>query len=224
MAGSTYPWRSGPGVAGTTIDTPDEAPAMIVPAARSEPTTETAAETVAEAEVNETGAAPSRWRVQPSASSLSFSTTQGGSPIRGRFTDWSADILFSPDALDASRVRVTVSMSSFVTEDAESRGVLGGAEWFDTASNPSAVFFADRFRALGGDRYEASGALRLKGVSRPATLRFRLTIDGDTARMSGTTTLDRTAFGVGTGEWAGTDDIPAAVSVRTELRASHVGD
>lgn len=165
---------------------------------------------------------PSRWRVRAAESRLTFSTTQSGSPIRGRFREWSADIVFSPEALDRSRVRVTIDMASFATEDADSQGVLGGAEWFDVSGHATATFTADRFRSLGGDRYEARGTLRLKGVSSPATLRFTLTIDGDTARMTGTTTVNRTAFGVGTGEWAGTDDIPADVSVETTVVATRV--
>ncbi len=172
-----------------------------------------------EAETPE-AAQPFRWTVNRAQSRLSFSTSQSSSPIRGRFADWSADILFSPDALDASRVRVTVAMASFATEDSDSQGVLGGSQWFDTASHAEAVFSAERFRALGGDRYEARGTLRLKGVTRGAVVRFTLKIEGDTAWMTGTASLDRTAFGVGTGEWAGTDDIPAQVAVDVTIVAT----
>ena len=162
---------------------------------------------------------PARWRVEEAGSSLTFSTTQSGAPIRGRFRRWTADIVFSPDALEQSRVSVTVDMGSFATEDSDSQGVLAGSEWFDVANHARATFVAERFRSLGSDRYEARGSLRIKGVSRPATLGFTLKIDGDTARMTGSTRLDRTAFGVGTGEWAGTDDIPGTVQVETTVVA-----
>ncbi|MBB5744989.1 cytochrome b/b6 domain-containing protein [Brevundimonas variabilis] len=161
----------------------------------------------------------SRWRVQNAGSRLAFSTTQSGAPIRGQFRSWTADIVFSPEALDQSRVRVVVDMGSFATDDSDSQGVLAGSEWFDVANHAQATFSATRFRRLGPDRYEARGSLRIKGVSRPATLQFTLTIEGDTARMAGTTRLDRTDFGVGTGEWAGTDDIPGAVQVETTVVA-----
>jgi polyisoprenoid-binding protein YceI len=46
-----------------------------------------------------------------------------------------------------------------------------------------------------------------------------LKIDGDRAEVSGVTTLDRTTFGVGQGEWASTDQIPAKVTVRIVLAA-----
>jgi len=44
-------------------------------------------------------------------------------------------------------------------------------------------------------------------------------MDGDKACVRGVTTLDRTAFGVGQGEWASTDQIPAKVTVAVDLRA-----
>ena len=216
-AAAVYPWITAKAPAPASASGPSatvQAEALPVPT----PSVADPAPTV-EAEVPET-AQPSRWTVNRARSRLSFSTSQSGSPIRGRFADWSADILFSPDALDASRVRVTVAMASFATEDSDSQGVLGGSQWFDTASHADAVFSADRFRALGGDRYEARGSLRLKGVTRGAVVRFTLKIEGDTARMAGTATLDRTAFGVGTGEWAGTDDIPGQVAVDITIVAT----
>ncbi|WP_296459405.1 YceI family protein [Phenylobacterium sp.] len=70
--------------------------------------------------------------------------------------------------------------------------------------------------ARGGARY---AAVALRGVSRPLSLPFRLTIDGDRATVSGVTSLDRTAFGVGQGEWQNTDQIPARVTVRIDPKA-----
>ncbi len=222
IVAATYPWTSSASrsVAAATPQQPLQdagAPTTEVPIPAP---TQTAPTEAVAAAVEAPDTAPSRWRARAADSRVTFSTTQSGSPIRGRFRDWSADIVFSPEALEASRVRVTIDMTSFATEDSDSQGVLGGAEWFDVANHARATFTANRFRSLGGDRYEARGTLRLKGVSSPATLRFTLTIEGDTARMTGTTTLDRTAFGVGTGEWAATDDIPASVSVETTIVAT----
>jgi len=73
---------------------------------------------------------------------------------------------------------------------------------------------------VADDRYVAHGRLTLRGVSRPVNLPFRLQIDGDKARVRGVTTLDRTAFGVGQGEWTSTDQIPAKVTVNVDLRAT----
>ncbi len=152
-------------------------------------------------------------------SSLTFATSWGGEAIQGRFDSWTADILFSPDALDRSRVSVSIDMSSASSGDEQRDASLPGSDWFDTAVHPKATFVATRFDKTGEGRFVARGKLTLRGVSRPVDLPFRLKIDGDRAEVSGVTNLDRTTFGVGQGEWTSTDQIPARVTVRIALKA-----
>jgi polyisoprenoid-binding protein YceI len=156
--------------------------------------------------------------VQP-GSSLNFTTAWSGEAIQGRFGRWTADIVFAPDDLEHSKVTVSIDMASADTGDAQRDQTLPAADWFDTATHPKAVFTADRFESTGEGRYVAKGKLSLRGVSRPLSLPFRLTIDGDRASVRGVTSLDRTAFGVGQGEWTSTDQIPAKVTVRVDLKA-----
>jgi polyisoprenoid-binding protein YceI len=54
------------------------------------------------------------------------------------------------------------------------------------------------------------------------TLNFTLTIDGDRAHASGSTQLDRSAFGVGSGEWAATTEIGADVAVKFDFSANRI--
>jgi cytochrome b561/polyisoprenoid-binding protein YceI len=164
-------------------------------------------------------AGPSKWAVN-SGSTLAFSTSWGGSAIDGRFDRWTADILFSPDALDKSKVTVSIYLASAVTGDAQRDQSMGGSDWFDIGAHPKATFTATRFEKTGTDRYVAHGQLTLRGVSKPQRLPFTLKIEGDKARVSGVTTLDRTAFGVGQGEWKSTDQIPAEVKVSVNLTAT----
>ena len=75
----------------------------------------------------------------------------------------------------------------------------------------------DRTEYSDGDVIEynpATGALNASGI-KSATLK----IEGDKARVSGVTTLDRTAFGVGQGEWTSTDQIPAEVKASLQRTA-----
>jgi cytochrome b561/polyisoprenoid-binding protein YceI len=182
----------------------EEAPALAPPAA------------VAAAEA--TPLEPSHWAVQPGGT-LAFQASWSGTPIDGAFKSWNADILFDPDALDRSKVTVSIDIASAATGDAQRDSSLPTADWFDAAAHPKATFTASRFRKTGTDRYVADGRLTLRGVSRPLSLPFTLKIDGDTARASGTATLDRTAFGVGQGSWAATDQIAGAVKVSFKLTA-----
>ncbi|MDP3748389.1 MAG: YceI family protein [Phenylobacterium sp.] len=161
---------------------------------------------------------PSRWAVAP-GSTLGFATAFSGTPIEGRFQRWRADIVFDPDALDRSNVRVEIEVASADTGDSQRDEVLPSGDWFDAASHPKAVFAARRFRKTGTDRYVAEGELTLRGATKPLRLPFTLKIDGDTARLTGVTSLDRTAFGVGQGEWTNTDQIPAKVTISVDLTA-----
>ena len=188
------------------------------PAPAVEPPPITAAAPAPSAEPTPASTAPVAWKIQ-SGSTLSFATTWSGDAVEGRFDRWTADILFSPDALDSSRVSVAIDLASVNTGDAQRDASLPTSDWFDAATHPKATFTATRFEKTGEGRFVAHGKLSLRGVSRPLDLPFRLKIDGDRAEVSGVTSLDRTAFGVGQGEWANTDQIPAKVSVRIALKA-----
>ena len=191
-------------------EAPIETPQAAAPVAVE---TAPAAETPAEA------AAPSAWKVN-AGSTLGFATAWGGSAIEGRFDRWTADILFSPEALDKSKVSVSIDLASAVSGDSQRDESMQGADWFDVASHAKATFTASRFEKTGENRYVAYGTLTLRGVSKPQRLPFTLKIEGDKARVSGVTTLDRTAFGVGQGEWKSTDQIPAEVKVSVNLTAT----
>ncbi|OXE36654.1 MAG: cytochrome B [Phenylobacterium zucineum] len=153
-------------------------------------------------------------------SSLGFALSWGGEPIAGRFDKFTADIVFGPGALKASRVKVVIDLASAVTGDPQRDQSLPTADWFDTATHPQAIFTAERFEKTGQGRFTAHGKLSLRGVTRPVDLPFRLRIEGDKAHMSGVTTIDRTVFGVGQGEWKATDQIPAEVKVSVQLTAT----
>ncbi len=161
---------------------------------------------------------PFAWKVAP-GSSLNFETKWSGDPVQGRFNSWKADILFSPDALDKSKVTVTIDMTSAKTGDEQRDASLPAGDWFDAATHPKAIFTATKFEKRGEGSFVAHGALDLRGVKKPVDLPFKLKIVGDRAQMTGETSLDRTVFGVGQGEFTATDQVPAKVTVRVQVNA-----
>ncbi|MBU3077795.1 YceI family protein [Sphingomonas quercus] len=164
-------------------------------------------------------AAPVKWTVNRARSSLGFASHWSGGPIDGRFDRWDATISFHPDALAGSSVKVTIDMASAHTGVTDTESSLPEDDWFAVKAHPRATFTASDFRHLGGERYEARGTLDLRGVARPLVLPFTLAITGKTARMTGEVKIDRTSFGVGQGEWASTDDVPALVTVNVRITA-----
>lgn len=132
----------------------------------------------------------SDWAVE--TGSLSITVTQLGAPVTGTFEDWTAAIDYDPD-IGTGTVSVTVAISSLTLGSVTGQAL--GTEFFDATTHPTAEFAAEITRA--GDDHVAEGTLTLKGARLPVTLPFSLEIEGDTARMTGATTVQRLAFGVG---------------------------
>ena len=164
-------------------------------------------------------AAVAAWSVNAAASKLSFQSSVGGAGFTGQFNRWTADIHFDPKKLAASSVLVKVDMASAKTGDGDRDSALPGADWFNTSRFAQASFACRTFKDLGGGRFAAMGTLTMRGVSRPLTLPFQLTIAGNQAKMNGTTTINRSQFGVGQGQFAGADTVPFDVHLTVSLVA-----
>ena len=164
-------------------------------------------------------AAPTVWTVDPAASKLAFQGAVSGTSFTGAFQRWSAQIVFDPKALAASHVTVLVDLASAASGNADRDQTLPTTDWFWVAKFARATFVSHAFRDLGGGRYVADGDLTLRGVTRPVSLPFTLAIAGDKATMSGSTAFDRTAFGVGQGQWKTGDVVATKVGVNVSLTA-----
>jgi len=195
---------------------PASAPAAAVPAG-ADTANAVAAQTPAPTSAEPTPAGP--WTVK-AGSTLGFTSSWSGQAIEGAFRSWDAHIVFSPDDLTHSKIVVSVNIGSVSTGDAQRDATLPTDDWFAAAAHPKATFTATHIRKIGEGRYLADGTLDLKGVKAPLSLPFTLAIAGDTAKARGTVSIDRTHFGVGLGEWAATDSIPALVKVSFALNAT----
>lgn len=164
-------------------------------------------------------AAPPAWTVDAAESRLTFTGTQMGAKFEGRFQRFASAIAFAPDDLAASRVIVTIDMASADTANRDRDGLLPQRAWFDVATSPEGRFETTAFRHLGGNRYEATANLTIRGRAKQVIAPFTIDITGDSARVAGATTLNRSDFGVGEGEWASGAVVGLDVEVRFTLSA-----
>jgi polyisoprenoid-binding protein YceI len=164
-------------------------------------------------------AAPAKWTVDKATSRLGFRAAFAGQAVRGTFRRWDADIAFDPKALATSKATVTVQTASAVTGDPSKDQALPTADWFDVAHFPRATFATTAIKDLGGGRYQATGTLSLRGASRPIILPFTLTITGGEAKMIGSAVVNRSAFGVGQGQFKDADTVPFNVAIEVALTA-----
>lgn len=164
----------------------------------------------------ESAATTTRGNWSVTEGSLGFSINQMGAAVEGSFASWTADITFDESASNGKHGKVTVSidMTSLtlgsVTDQAK------GPEFFDTATHKTATFTADILPSPTG--YTAQGNLTLHGSSHPVALPFTLNITGDTATMTGTTSLDRRDFGIGAG-YADEETVGFTATVSVALTA-----
>ena len=201
----------------TTMSEPATAPS--VPDAAVAKTEADATDELADTEEAAPDAAPRKWTVA-SGGALGFAARWNGDPVNGSFKSWSANILFDPGALEGSSIDVSIDLTSVDTGDSQRDGTLTDSDFFDSSRFAKASYRATRFRALGGNRYRADGTLSLRGVNKSVPLDFTLDIDGNRARARGTATIDRTSFGVGQGDYAGTTEIAGPVAVSFDFRAT----
>lgn len=156
------------------------------------------------------------WVVDPAASSLRFIGSAQGESFEGRFEQFQASIRFDPAALETARFDVSITLASADSKNEERDGTLVGADFFHVEQYPLARFVATEFAATATG-FEARGALELRGTRQPVTLAFTWKPGATGARLDGSATLDRTAFGVGGGDWADPGMIAHAVEVKTTL-------
>ncbi len=175
-------------------------------------------EEVPEAEESAAAAGPPpQWTIRPGGS-LRFAVDNAGSAMNGSFARWSGDIVMDPDNPQTARIAIDIDLASASMGDATQDTMLRGAEFLAAGSNPTATWRSSSVRALGGGRYEAQGTLSLKGASRPQSIRFTLSGEGAQRQVTGSATIDRNAFGVGTGENAA--GLAGNVSVNFAFSAS----
>ena len=164
--------------------------------------------------------APSRWQVLPGGK-LGFRVAVNGEAVDGTFSGWSADIVFDPEKPEAGSITVRIPLLSVSSGDDTRDTMLKGEDFFG-GGPATAVFRSASIKRSGADRYIAAGTLSMNGARRPVTLAFGLKVAGDKAKAAGTATLDRTAFAVGKGEWASTDQIAGKVDVNFDFEAKRL--
>jgi polyisoprenoid-binding protein YceI len=168
-------------------------------------------------------AAPPAWTVDKGGSKLAFRSSFSGMPFEGVFNRWDAQIAFDPKQLGASKVNVVIDMGSASTHEETRDEALPSDDWFAVKQFPRASFTASSFKSLGGNRYQAAGVLTIRGVSRPVVLPFTLNIAGPVAKMQGQLVVNRTAFGVGQGEFKSAETVPLDVTIAVDLTAHRAG-
>ncbi|RDI42101.1 YceI family protein [Aquicella lusitana] len=162
----------------------------------------------------------SEWQILSGESSITFSGIQNNAPISGKFKKFNGIIVFDPDQLSASKVRIVIDINSVSTSYSDLTSALLTSDWFNAKRFPEAVFEANHFTKTGENKYEAKGNMTI----RDKTVPIKITFEGEPLsdnkwRAKGSTILKRLVFGIGQGEWESTDEVKNEVKVNFSITA-----
>ncbi len=159
--------------------------------------------------VSSVSAAARSWDLDKAHSNIYFGVTHIYSKVNGLFNDFSLDVNFDPENLEQSSFLFTIEVDSINTNIAKRDKHLISDDFFDAGNFPQILFQSAGITSTGDDVYNVAGTLTIKGVNYDVTLPLKLegisehpTKKGtDVAGFNGTLTIDRLAFGVGTGKF-----------------------
>ncbi|MCO5122492.1 MAG: YceI family protein [Rhizobacter sp.] len=156
-------------------------------------------------------------RLLPAQSEITFTSRQMGVPVTGRFRDFDADIAFDPRRPEAAQIRIDIDLASVTLASSEVEAELATPGWFDSRRTPRARFASSAVKPLGGGRFEITGRLTIKNVTREIVVPVTLAASGTSTAASGRFVIKRLDFRIGDGDWGDTSLVADEVQVRFRL-------
>ena len=157
-------------------------------------------------------------------SEIRFISRQMGVNVEGRFRKWKANVDFRPNDLGKSKAEFEIDLASIDLASEESETELRRPRWFDTAKFPVATFQSTAMKDLGGDRYEISGKLTLKGTVQDEKIPVEVKKDAaGNSVATGEFTIKRLTFNIGDGQWSDPSVVSDDVIVRVRMVLPRAG-
>jgi polyisoprenoid-binding protein YceI len=132
---------------------------------------------------------------------VSFEVKQAGSPFRGKFKQFGGEVCLLANRV--TRIEVWLEPASVDAGLPEIDAALRDKDFFAVGQYPRAVYSSQTAEVRGNEQF-VRGTLQMKGRRRNLDVPFSLGREGDQQIVSGTLTLNRLDYGIGTGEWSNT--------------------
>ena len=155
-------------------------------------------------------AAEECYRADAQSGSVSFEVSQAGSPFHGKFGRFGGEVCL----VDGRAMRLDVWLDP-ATVDAglpEIDAALKDKDFFAVDRYPRIVYTSNSVEARRSTQL-AHGVLEIKGKQHDLDVPFSLQREGSNPVVSGTLTLNRLEYGIGSGEWSNTQWLGGEVKV-----------
>jgi polyisoprenoid-binding protein YceI len=111
------------------------------------------------------------WTLDPSHSQVSFAAKHMMvTTVRGTFGDVTGQIALEENDLTNSEIEATIDVAGLTSRDAKRDGHLLSPDFFDVENHPTATFKSTKIVRKGGDKYEVTGDLTVRGETKPVVL------------------------------------------------------
>jgi cytochrome b561/polyisoprenoid-binding protein YceI len=154
------------------------------------------------------------WVLDPT-SSIGFSGTHAGSDFHGKFTRWSADIRYNPEAPESSHMKAIIETGSAADGVPLHEETMSQTEWFNVAKYPSAEFETTRISADGA----IEGTLTIKDRRLPVT-GLKATIGNGVLHITGKFDIARKDVDLGQESDARGEYVSLKISVDVNISAN----
>ncbi len=159
-------------------------------------------------------------QVQADKSAINFTYKQMGVAVDGKFKRFSSQLAFDPARPASASASFDVELASVDTGAPEGDDEVAGKPWFNTKAFPTARFVSTGVKPLGGNKYEVTGQLSIKGKTQPVVVPATFTAQGKTAAFDGSFSIRRADFAIGEGSWAKFDIVANDVLIKFHITAN----
>ena len=156
-------------------------------------------------------------QVQANESSVTFFYTQMSVPLDGKFNQFSAQVSFDPAKLDKAQARIDINVASIDTGSAEANEEVVGKQWFNAKAFPTASFVSTGIKALGGNRYQATGKLSIKGKTLDVVTPVTFQQQGSRGVFDGAFGIKRLDYAIGEGEWTDVSTVANEIQIKFHI-------
>lgn len=158
------------------------------------------------------------WLLEPEKSKLEFIVQIQNNTLHGVFEGFQAQIDIDPDDIPSGHIEISIDTGSIATGADQGNALAGSTDWLNIEAFPVARYQSTAMRSMGVNNYVATGLLTIKEARVPIDLHFNLTIEGRNAIATGSTTLNRSAFGIGN-PYSDAEPIADVIAIKFTIHA-----
>jgi polyisoprenoid-binding protein YceI len=159
-------------------------------------------------------------KIDVAKSQIRFVTKQMNVPVEGAFRKFDGSVAFDPAKPEATKAEFEVDVGSIDLGNPEGDTEAKRKLWLNIEAFPKAKFVATTVKQTGPGKYEASGALTIKGTTQNVVAPFTLKDAAGVRTVEGQFPMKRLQYKIGEAQWSDTDTVADEVLVRFRFTLS----